>query len=565
MQFLLTLRSTLSHFFVLFNVLFWYFCCYLFILFSLLTTTQSVLAQSTLPSSVKDYWIDMTKWQKPIIPMSPIELPPKKVEYKYHFLYLKQSVPLKFNITPMPMTKSPQKKLYGNYIKAGMGNYFTSYAEAFFNHKRSENYNYGIHIKHLAARTGKVDEQNSANSQNALNFTYKYFIKKNILSIDIDVQQNQVYFYGYKPFTTITPSKDQILQRFHLLNAQVGYTNKPSMNKSSLELGMGYHYFADRYQAQEQEVDFQIQHHTHVNPFQQLSFKTTASASIRSDSEGSINRNLTQAELIYQLANDKLKLQFGGRVATHNDTLGKISQWNAYPKLYFSWHTLKNKLNIYAGLEGGMQKRLLREMIYENPFLAANVALSHTNQQWESFAGMQTKLSRSLHWQIKVSHGRYQNLHFFINDETNPTKFMIQYETQTTPTFQVMNEIGLNFKRFSTSLKTEFFRYKLQTLDAAWHRPLFTNTLSLAYRYEHKLSIRAGLYHLSGITALDINKLEKTEFEDIIDLGMQIDYTFNAHWSMFFKGNNLLAQPYQRYLYYDVRTAELLGGVAFTF
>ncbi|SFF23364.1 TonB-dependent receptor [Thermoflexibacter ruber] len=565
MQFLLTLRSALSYLFVLWNACFWRCCCFLFILFFLLTASKSISAQSTLPPSIKDYWIDMNKWQKPIVPMSSIEPPPKRIENKYHFHLLKQAVPLQFNIRPMLISKLPQKKLYGNYIKAGMGNYFTSYAEAFFNNKRSEKYNYGIHVKHLAARTGKVDEQNSGNSQNELNFTYKYFIKKNVLSGSMDLQQNQVHFYGYKPFTTIIPPKDQILQRFHLLNAQVGYSNKPSMNKNSFELGIGYHYLADRYQAREQEVELQVQDYTTINPFQQLSFKTTTSISKRSDSEGHLNRRLAQMEVAYQLANDKIKLQFGGKVATHNDTLGRIPQWNIYPKLYFSWNTWKNKLNFYLGLEGGMQKRLLRKMIHENPFLAANVNLSHTNQLWESFAGIQTQLSSPLNWKAKASYGRYQNLHFFINDSHNPAKFLIQYETQTVPVFQVMNEIGLSFKKFRTSLKTEFFQYHLQTLAAAWHRPLLTNTLSFTYRYKDKLSIQSSLYHLSGITAFDINKSASIDFQDVIDLGVQIDYAFSTNWSIFFKGNNLLAQPYQRFLCYDVRTTELLGGVSFAF
>ncbi|GAB4198581.1 MAG: hypothetical protein OHK0057_06020 [Thermoflexibacter sp.] len=497
--------------------------------------------------------------------MSSIEPPPKRIENKHHFHLFKQTVPLQFNIRPMLISKSPQKKLYGNYIKAGMGNYFTSYAEAFFNNKRSEKYNYGIHIKHLVARKGKVDEQNSGNSQNELNFTYKYFIKKNVLSGSMDLQQNQVHFYGYKPFTTIIPPQDQILQRFHLLTTQVGYSNKPSMNKNSFELGIGYHYLADRYQAREQEVELQVQDYTTINPFQQLSFKTTTSISKRSDSEGHLNRSLAQMEVAYQLANDKIKLQFGGKVATHNDTLGRVPQWNIYPKLYFSWNTWKNKLHLFAGLEGGMQKRLLRKMIHENPFLAANVNLSHTNQLWESFAGIQTQLSNTLNWQVKASYGRYQNLYFFINDANNPSRFLIQYEIQTVPVFQVMNEIGLSLKKFRTSLKTEFFQYNLQTLTAAWHRPLLTNTFSFAYSYKDKLSIKAALYHLSGITAFDINESVSIDFQDIIDLGVQIDYAFSTNWSIFFKGNNLLAQPYQRFLYYDVRTMELLGGISFAF
>jgi hypothetical protein len=36
-------------------------------------------------------------------------------------------------------------------------------------------------------------------------------------------------------------------------------------------------------------------------------------------------------------------------------------------------------------------------------------------------------------------------------------------------------------------------------------------------------------------------------------------------WAIFLKGNNLLAQQYQRYLYYDARTTQVIAGASLTF
>lgn len=497
--------------------------------------------------------------------MSLIDLPPRKIDTKYKFYKVNYRIPLQFEIRPMKEDKSPQRKLYGNYIKAGVGNYFTSYMEAFFNTKRSEKYSYGLHIKHFSSRLGAIDRQNSGNAENGVYFNFKSFIRQSVLSGAIDFQYNRVYFYGYRPFTSTIPAKAEIQQNFNIYNAQLHYTNKQAMNKHSYDLGLAFHYMANHYKGKEQEIDFHAQTKAKINPFQTFTSKTEVSISKTSDELGILNRNLLRSELLYHLGNEQLKLHFGGRVIFQDDTLKSESNWRVYPKLYFSWSVWKNRLNISTGLEGNTQKKLWRDMIAENPFLASNASVLHTNQRWESFASIQTQFASPFNWQIKASYGSYQNLYFFMNNENNSSKFIIQYERNSIPVFHLMNEVILNLKNFKTSFKTEFFQYDLQTLAKAWHRPLLTNTLTTSYRNASKFSAQISLYHLAGISAFDIKNSKSVDLQEIIDLAFKMDYQLSPNWSCFIKGNNLLAQAYQRYLYYDVRTIELIGGITFAF
>lgn len=538
-----------------------------YILFAFLLFPLTSVAQTPSSSPIdKTYWIDYYRYQKPTSLMSLIDPPPRRMDYTYRFQKITHKFPLQFDVRPLRIDKVPQKKLYGNYIKAGVGNYFTSYAEAFFNTRRNERYSYGLHLRHLQSRIGVIDRQNSGNTRHEANFNFKRFFKGNrVLYGGMDFENARLYFYGYQSFATLPPPREQIRQDFNIINAQIHYTNKHAMNTNTYNVGIGYHYWADHYKAREQEIEVQTQLNSRLNSFQSLLFRADASSSVRTDIGGRLQRNLLSSEVLYQANNAKIRLEIGGRFVFQNDTLQHQKTWRLYPKLYFSWSIWKNRLNLFTGIEGNTQKRLLRSFIAENPFLNQNIALLHTNQQWESFIGVQTQLATSFNWQAKISYGNYQNLHFFVNDANAPSKFVVQYENASTPVLHLLNEVVLSYKKLKTSFKTEFYKYDLPNLPQAWHRPLLKNTLTTSYRYSEKLFFDIAFFHLAGIQAFDVSKDKAIELQPITDLSLKIDYHFKPTWSAFVKGNNLLAQNYQRYLNYEVRTAEVIAGITFAF
>jgi hypothetical protein len=545
-------KNKLLGYFLLAHTLFWvhFLCCY------------PLFAQSVSPTA-KDYLIESYKNRKTTATILAADNLHTKTDHTYRFIKVNYKSELQMDIRPMRTEKLPQKKLYGNYIKVGLGNYQHSYAEAFFNTRRSEKYSYGLHIKHTNTGKGAVDGRNSADAQNQLLFNFQSATRKGIILGKLGLQCQQWHFYGYQP-TAKVPKAQDIQQNFGILDGQIGYTNKYSANKYSYDVGLSYYYLADYYAAKEQEIGVSLANKVRFDAFNYLHFRAEMSSSLRSDEAGSLRRDLLVGELYHQFSNQRIFLQVGGRAAVHNDTLKAIQKVHFYPKVAISLNFLNNKFDVYAHLEGDMQKRLLRNMLLENPYLAPNTPLLHTNKAWEGTVGLRTKLKGVFNWQASASYGRYQYLHFFMNSPLSPEQFLVQYETASIPVTTLTNEVMLNYGKFRTKLHTQVQKYELQTLENAWHRPLLKNTLSLAY-IKNNLICNVDFYHLAGIAAFDIISSEQKELPPIIDLNIKIDYQLSPLWSLFIKGSNLLAQHYQRYLYYDIRTAQISGGASLTF
>ncbi len=541
----------LGHFFLPF-ALFWVhflYCCPLF-------------SQSISPAS-KDYLIESNKHRKAAVTVLAADNPHTKADNTYRFIKVNYKSELQLDIRPIRPEKLPQKKLYANYIKVGLGNYQQSYAEAFFNTHRSKKYSYGLHIKHTNTATGAVDGHNSADAQNQLLFNFQSAIGKGIFFGKLGLQHQKWHFYGYQP-TAKVPKAQDIQQNFGILDGQINYTNKYEANKYSYDVGLYYYYLTDYYAAKEQEIGVNLANKVQFDAFNQLHFRAEMSSSLRSDEAGSLRRDLLAGEIYHQLSHQRVLLQIGGRAAVHNDTLKAIQKIHFYPKVSISLNFLNNKLDVYAHLEGDMQKRLLRNMLLENPYLAPNTPLLHTNKAWEGTVGLRTKLKGVLNWQASASYGKYQYLHFFVNSPLSPEQFLVQYETASIPVTTLTNQLILNWGRFKTKLHTEIQKYGLQTLEFAWHRPLLKNTLSVAYT-KNNLLFNMDIYHLAGISVFDVVNSKQKELQPIIDLNLKIDYQLSPLWSLFVKGSNLLAQHYQRYLYYEMRAAQINGGASLTF
>lgn len=547
------------------NISFGCLIVFTLLLVCVLGSSSTLYAQSTPQPTDKDYLIDVHKFPKPISQIQPIDNLAKKIDHRPKFIKVNYKMTLPISIAPMQLKKAPPSKIYGNYIKAGVGNYLTSYAEAFFNTKRSEKYAYSLHIKHLDSRVGAIDRQNSGNNQNEAFFNFHSYSKKGVFSGNMGFQTYQWHFYGYRNFRATPPPSEAIRQNFNLVNIKLGYTNKyAKTSKHSYDANAGFHHLIDHYAAKEQELEANFLGKTSLNHANRLYFNAEFSTSVRTDKLGSLQRNLLLSEIYHQYSDSKINFQIGGKVAIQNDTLKNFKQVHLYPKLYFSLNMFKNKFNVYTNVEGGIQKRLLRNMIAENPFLSANVPLLHTNKAWEATFGVQTQLLGSFNWQASVSYGKYQNLHFFVNNPLLPSQFTIEYELATIPVFNLKNEVILKFKKLRTKLVTEWADYQLSTLTKAWHRPLLTNTLSMHYQAK-KIAFDLDFYHLSGIAVFDITNDQVKDLQAITDLNLKIDYTISPKWLVFLKGNNLLAQQYQRYQYYEVRTTQILAGAGFTF
>ena len=173
--------------------------------------------------------------------------------------------PVKFNswfvpnvIAPATIRGEKQKQLFRNYLKAGIGNYNTPYLEFAATNLRSDDYSFGVHLKHLSS-AGKIKEYaKSAYSSNQATVFGKKFYKKGTLSGKLYYDRNVVHQYGYKPadFLNDSLSDSDIRQRFQEAGAQILYnSNHMQTGKLNHSLGLNYYYYNDLYQSTEQNLN----------------------------------------------------------------------------------------------------------------------------------------------------------------------------------------------------------------------------------------------------------------------------------------------------------------------
>ena len=102
-------------------------------------------------------------------------------------------------ITPARMRGEPLTKLYRGLLKGGYGSYSTPYFEGFLNSLRSNEYAYGLRMKHLSSGGNIPDHGYSAYSDNLVNIYGQRFFERFTLDANMMYERNVLHYYGFKP------------------------------------------------------------------------------------------------------------------------------------------------------------------------------------------------------------------------------------------------------------------------------------------------------------------------------------------------------------------------------
>jgi hypothetical protein len=510
----------------------------------------------TFPEKPKP--VDKTSIPKKSTPSSE----PQNFDFKELPLNLPQTDP---KIKISSIKEETSASIYSNFVRAGGGNYGTSYLESAISNQKPSNLLYGITGKHFASAFGAIDKQNSGNSSNYIQGFAKLYTKKSFLSLTADYQRKGVYFYGYgnnKP-----SSKEVIYQAFNEFSVKTQFKSIDTLAKIPYDLKAEYFLLNDKFKAKETELYIYGNTEYQLNDFSKISLSGNVSISNKADSLN-ISRNLIQLKPLYHyLINDKLTVKGGFNIAFENDTVksGIAKSFHFYPIINADYQLLE-KINIFAGLDGGMEKNTLRTMIHQNPWLSANVPIYHTNRQWELQAGIKGNLSNYIYFKLTPSYANYRYMNFFTHSIGDSSKFSLSYDSKGTQLFKLSTEVVFEKSQaFKIGLKAEYFSYNTSSLSQAWHRPSFEFTSWLTYNLYGKLYFYLDIFYISGIKSYNFTSNKEYSLNDVIDVSLKIDYKLNERFSIFLYGFNLIGQNYQRFNYYPVKGVNVLGGLTFAF
>jgi hypothetical protein len=489
--------------------------------------------------------------QAPAMPLLPE--PIKPLRYALPTLFpVFDILPLKTKI--LRAKQEGLAQLYGNLLKAGHGNFHTPYLEVFFANKRNPTYGYGLHIQHLSAGEKVYGEE----AHNLVQLHGTLFTKTLRLGAEACYSRDGYQLYDSENDATATPPQ-QILQQFGIRKTLRNY-NQETLN---YQIEASFHHLADGYKARESQWGFNSKGDYDLNDLFTNKASTNLYLTHHCDEAVKTNRNLWRIRPLLAIALDDFDIEGGINLVYQNDPSPVVSEFNIYPAIEVKY-ALHKWLRPYLGISGNMQQNSLQSFLQENPFLAANTTLRHTNQRFLFYGGAKGDVMHQISYHAGLSVATYQNLHCFLNNAENPGRFDVCYDPKTT----LINTFGElahtnQTEALTVRLRGDHFHYMLKELERPWHRPRYQLAISSGYRLYDKIIFKGSAYWLGGMEALDVTSNAPIRLNSVVDLGVGIDYLWSARFSIFLDCKNILAHSHERYLHYSARRFHFVAGLTY--
>ena len=355
-----------------------------------------------------------------------------------------------------------------------------------------------------------------------------------------------------------TFDKTDTKEHFAGVNYTVAYANnwwgdKDHPQKAGLDLGFQYDYFIGKAAA----ANVYDRYLFKVNPFFEM------------------NDSFYRLHLGVRL-DGATKMQEGDK------TLG------VRPDVSGSLFVLDNKLEFYAGLNGGRSLITYNETVEENPFLFAVYKLPYYGDvlrlrfkdvKLGFDGGVRTNIMEvvDLHLGVRYRHTnndvfyqqRFESIFLPITPET-VLPILNSYDLIYDETQMVTVLADVRVKLRNSLIADLGFAYNNCTPtveEYAWYRPMTEGKLKLTYDFNDVLAFNSTLLYQGGryakVGGADGYYSEK--MKDVFDLSLGADYKVNDQITAFALIDNVAHQKYQLFYNYPVTGIQFFAGVKLRF
>lgn len=498
--------------------------------------------------------------------IDPPEKKPQQVAYRfsdYKIADLQLSLPVRV----LTIKQDELPRLYGNYVKAGFGNYITPYLKGYFHNTRSSQMSYGADVSHVSSANGPVP--NSGLSNSAVNLHGEMYDKAVTLGGRIHYGRDRYNFYGHQQPETGVVVADSIKQVFNRVGAQAYLNNKlDTRNPFQYQANLGFDYLNDNYEARELDIRLGVASFYKMDDQAGIRFDTDLSFVNHSDS-ASTRRPYVRLKPAYERNTDLFHLTLGATIAYTGDTVNVARRFNIYPNIRMAYEVVANKVEVFGGVSGDLERITLFQLTQENPYLNQNISVADKNKVLDVFGGMSGNLGRDFKFTGRVAYQGYRNLYFFNNSAADSSKFDLVYDKGTTKVVNFFGDLTYNHsERFRLGVKADYNAYTTDALAEPFHRPSLQGHLYSSYNMQDKIFFHTEVYYISStfgqITRANGERAMRLT-DDIVDLNFKVDYRFSDKFSTFVMGNNLLGKKYQRFVNYQHKGLQAIAGISYIF
>ncbi len=488
-------------------------------------------------------------------------------------------------IKPAKIQGESVPELYKNYIRAGIGNYWTPYIEFNANKLRSKKNAFGVHAKYLSSFGGIEDYAFPGSSISTVDGYGKAFFNQHTLSAEAQYQRTGVHFYGFKPgeFPDIDLDKNDYKQSYNLIGLKTGIeSNYLDRDKLHHSVNLKYYYLFDKFDAHEHNVRFDAGMSKSTSFFgfserEKLGIDLGINYFYNMDSIRDFNSSIIMIRPYYYLGFEQyyFKVGLNGDAASGSD-----SKVHVYPVVRAEVQVVEDVLITYAGIYGELNKNSLHSMSDENPFINSTFEKKFENNKLSQYGGLKGHITPYFDYNLSFENSTIDGMAFYVNDTVSAlgeglnNQFTVVYDKVKYS--KVIAEFGFHYKnKFNAILLGKYNSYFCDNEDKAWHKPALEISFMANYNMQDKILIKGELLTHSSIYARTFESITVDEttttnlvpvrLDGYADISLGGEYRYSKLLSGFINFNNILGQRYFRWYNYPSYRFNIMLGVTYSF
>lgn len=476
-------------------------------------------------------------------------------------------------ISPLLARTKDNQNEYRNYVKAGLGSFISPFFFFMHHSNLSKETSLDLSIQHLSSWIKVKDYAPSDWMQNAFSLGLNHAFSNHSLRSDLYYKYNSNRYYGFKPddFPENDFIKSDLAQSYQNIGfSTVLKSNYKDVNMLHHEISLKYNYLTDHFTAREHSFNLKGDLQKNFDWFRYDGNQTTGieintGYYANNDSVSKSTDFLLGLMPTLRLSGSFYEINAGLRLNYLNDS---SAHFYAYPVLSGKLFMFDQRVEMYALMDGDLNRQSLYQMTDYNPFLRSGEAAYWSNTRFLFKTGIKTGIIKNLDLHFGLQFNEIDNAGFYITDTTTPFQNTLKVVNDNVNLLTFVGELSYKLSnKFMIASKLQVDKYEPTTLTRAWHTPSFQMNLRANYQFDEKLRFlsemifqghRYAPYYMGGIEKI-------MDLKPVADINIGSEYAISEQFTVFVQINNLLHNKYERYYNYPVQGIQLFAGMSLKF
>ena len=502
-------------------------------------------------------------------------------------------------ITPARLAKEGRKSLKSSYLKAGIGNYNSIFADLNYNILQSESFVLGLNVGHWTSLGNLIlenDEKVDAPFHDTWgDVKFNYLFDDKTLYTEINFKHNIYNYYG---FSNMNPDSVYMVPGYGSSVSQTLLQPEEKQRLSGVDFRIGFKNNEIRDDRVSYDMSFGYGAFSNLTGVSQNGFDIGGSAYFPVGTVGFAvdvdirNNNTSIPDSIGPLyyfrerkntligvsprmvfVFDRAKINVGLLLFGELDSFD--DQFQIAPVLTGELSVVEGVVSIEGGLKGHYHQNDYKTVQYENPFVSPDQNVKTAFYGLDLFAIVKGNFSKSTSFSADVSYAMFMNEHFYINKfylEEGLPDINFHYSKQFVPIYDDGSLLTVSGEflfhpneKFNLLTKATYYGWNTDSLAQAWHKPEMELMVNSRFSPVTDLWIEAGFNVLGKRYAFDPTAWDEKKLDAVFDLNIGAEYYYNSRWSFYARVNNLAASKYYKWNGYPMQGVNVNVGIGISF